>query len=83
VVFGVLAVARVIPNGFTSGECEFLRQLSEHAALAARLNEPDFWAQHAAESAQLSAQLEELEAATLQRYARWEELEAVRAAAEK
>jgi len=36
VVFGVLAVARVIPNAFTSGECEFLRQLSEHAALAAR-----------------------------------------------
>ena len=36
VVFGVLAVARKAPNAFTSGECEFLRQLSEHAALAAR-----------------------------------------------
>ncbi|MYN03088.1 response regulator [Pseudoduganella sp. DS3] len=36
VVFGVLAVARVAPNAFASGECEFLRQLSEHAALAAR-----------------------------------------------
>ncbi|KQZ44874.1 ATP-binding protein [Duganella sp. Root1480D1] len=36
VVFGVLAVARTIPNAFSSGECEFLRQLSEHAALAAR-----------------------------------------------
>ncbi|WP_342113788.1 ATP-binding protein [Pseudoduganella sp. OTU4001] len=36
VVFGVLAVARVAPNAFSSGECEFLRQLSEHAALAAR-----------------------------------------------
>lgn len=36
VVFGVLAVARVASNAFASGECEFLRQLSEHAALAAR-----------------------------------------------
>ncbi len=36
VVFGVLAVARTVPNAFSSGECEFLRQLSEHAALAAR-----------------------------------------------
>ena len=35
-VFGVLAVARCVPNSFASGECEFLRQLSEHAALAAR-----------------------------------------------
>ena len=34
-VFGVLVVARRQPNGFVSGECEFLRQLSEHAALAA------------------------------------------------
>jgi PAS domain S-box-containing protein len=33
-VFGVLVVARVQSQGFTSGECEFLRQLSEHAALA-------------------------------------------------
>jgi signal transduction histidine kinase/ActR/RegA family two-component response regulator len=33
-VFGVLAVARFQPEGFSSGECEFLRQLSEHAALA-------------------------------------------------
>ncbi|XLZ70763.1 ATP-binding protein [Massilia sp. SR12] len=36
VVFGVLAVAREASNAFASGECEFLRQLSEHAALAAR-----------------------------------------------
>ncbi|MCE3264364.1 MAG: two-component hybrid sensor and regulator [Pseudoduganella sp.] len=36
VVFGVLAVARNAPHAFASGECEFLRQLSEHAALAAR-----------------------------------------------
>jgi signal transduction histidine kinase/ActR/RegA family two-component response regulator len=34
-VFGVLVVARFPANGFVSGECEFLRQLSEHAALAA------------------------------------------------
>ena len=33
-VFGVLAVARFQAEGFSSGECEFLRQLSEHAALA-------------------------------------------------
>ena len=34
-VFGVLVVARFKAEGFASGECEFLRQLSEHAALAA------------------------------------------------
>jgi signal transduction histidine kinase/PAS domain-containing protein/ActR/RegA family two-component response regulator len=34
-VFGVLISARRQPNGFSSGECEFLRQLSEHVALAA------------------------------------------------
>ena len=34
-VFGVLAVARRAPESFSSGECEFLRQLSEHIALAA------------------------------------------------
>jgi PAS domain S-box-containing protein len=34
-VFGVLVVARREANAFTSGECEFLRQLSEHVALAA------------------------------------------------
>jgi len=33
-VFGVLAVARFEPEGFASGDCEFLRQLSEHVALA-------------------------------------------------
>jgi signal transduction histidine kinase/ActR/RegA family two-component response regulator len=33
-VFGVLMVARVEANAFESGECEFLRQLSEHVALA-------------------------------------------------
>ncbi len=34
-VFGVLIAARREPGSFVSGECEFLRQLSEHVALAA------------------------------------------------
>lgn len=34
-VFGVLLTARYAPDHFSSGECEFLRQLSEHVALAA------------------------------------------------
>ena len=34
-VFGVLVVARRDPESFFSPECEFLRQLSEHVALAA------------------------------------------------
>jgi signal transduction histidine kinase/CHASE3 domain sensor protein/ActR/RegA family two-component response regulator len=34
-VFGVLVAARRESHGFTSSECEFLRQLSEHVALAA------------------------------------------------
>ncbi len=34
-VLGALIVARTASNGFVSGECEFLRQLSEHVALAA------------------------------------------------
>ena len=34
-VFGVLIVARRQAGSFSVGECEFLRQLSEHAALAA------------------------------------------------
>jgi signal transduction histidine kinase len=33
-VFGVLVCARRKPEAFSSGECEFLRQLSEHVALA-------------------------------------------------
>lgn len=33
-VFGVLIAARAPTNGFSSGDCEFLRQLSEHIALA-------------------------------------------------
>lgn len=34
-VFGVLIASRIQTNGFASGDCEFLRQLSEHVALAA------------------------------------------------
>ena len=34
-VFGVLIAARREANSFSSGECEFLQQLSEHVALAA------------------------------------------------
>lgn len=34
-VFGILISARRAPESFSSGECEFLRQLSEHVALAA------------------------------------------------
>ena len=33
-IFGVLIAARRQPQGFVSGECEFLKQLSEHIALA-------------------------------------------------
>ncbi|MBV9769779.1 MAG: response regulator, partial [Bryobacterales bacterium] len=38
-VFGVLIAARHAPNSFSSGECEFLRQLSEHVALASHQSE--------------------------------------------
>lgn len=34
-VFGALIAARREPHSFSSGDCEFLRQLSEHVALAA------------------------------------------------
>jgi signal transduction histidine kinase/ActR/RegA family two-component response regulator len=34
-VFGVLIAARSEPESFSSGDCEFLRQVSEHVALAA------------------------------------------------
>ena len=33
-VFGVLVCARRAPQAFSSGDCEFLKQLSEHVALA-------------------------------------------------
>ncbi|HLX68524.1 MAG TPA: GAF domain-containing protein, partial [Verrucomicrobiae bacterium] len=34
-LFGVLVAARLKPGSFSSGDCEFLRMLSEHVALAA------------------------------------------------
>jgi signal transduction histidine kinase/ActR/RegA family two-component response regulator len=34
-IFGILLAARRQPDGFSGDECEFLRQLSEHVALAA------------------------------------------------
>jgi PAS domain S-box-containing protein len=34
-VFGILITARRTPDAFSSGDCEFLRQASEHTALAA------------------------------------------------
>ncbi|MCI0538656.1 MAG: PAS domain-containing protein [Verrucomicrobiales bacterium] len=33
-VFGILVCARIQPHAFSSADCEFLRQLSEHVALA-------------------------------------------------
>lgn len=41
-VFGVLVLARHTPDSFSSGDCEFLRQLCDHVSLAAnqaQLNE--------------------------------------------
>ena len=38
-VFGILIAGRRDPNSFSSGECEFLRQLSEHVALASHQSE--------------------------------------------
>ena len=35
-VFGVLLASRRQPQAFSSGECEFLKQLTEHTALAAQ-----------------------------------------------
>jgi len=38
-VFGVLVAARRQPEAFASGECEFLKHLSEHVALASHQSE--------------------------------------------
>ncbi|MBA3937652.1 MAG: PAS domain S-box protein, partial [Planctomycetes bacterium] len=38
-VFGVLITARAAAGSFSSGECEFLKQVSEHVALAAHQNQ--------------------------------------------
>lgn len=46
-LFGILTVARKEPNGFSSGECEFLRMLSEHVALAAHQTKLHMELEHA------------------------------------
>jgi len=38
-VAGILVAARRAPDGFSSGECDFLQQLSEHVALAVHQGE--------------------------------------------
>lgn len=48
-VFGVLVTARHAASSFSSGECEFLRQLSEHVALAANQTQLYTALQHAYE----------------------------------
>ena len=35
ITFGVLLISRNAPHSFSSGDCEFLKQLAEHTALAA------------------------------------------------
>jgi len=65
-VFGVLVAARRTPFSFTSVDCEFVRQLSAHVALAARQAELHAALQHAydelRESQQLVMQQERLRA---------------------
>lgn len=46
-VFGVLIAARRKPRSFSSGECEFLRQLCEHVALASHQSQVYEALQHA------------------------------------
>ena len=53
-VFGVLIAARRAPHSFSSGECEFLRQLSEHVALAANQAEIHGALQHAYDDLRLT-----------------------------
>lgn len=55
-VFGVLIVARHAINGFGSPDCEFLRQLSEHVALAAHQAETHAALQRAYEDLQQTQQ---------------------------
>jgi signal transduction histidine kinase/CheY-like chemotaxis protein len=55
-VFGVLICARTIPNAFSSGDCEFLRQLSEHVALAANQVQLYTELQHAFDELRVSQQ---------------------------
>jgi PAS domain S-box-containing protein len=55
-VFGVLIAARRTPHSFSSGECEFLRQLSEHVALAANQAGIHSALQHAYDDLRLTQQ---------------------------
>jgi signal transduction histidine kinase/ActR/RegA family two-component response regulator len=55
-VFGVLICARVLPHSFSSGDCEFLRQLSEHVALAANQVQLNTELQRAFDELRLSQQ---------------------------
>ena len=55
-VFGVLICGRSIPNAFSSGDCEFLRQLSEHVALAANQVQLHTELQHAFDELRVSQQ---------------------------
>jgi signal transduction histidine kinase/ActR/RegA family two-component response regulator len=53
-VFGVLVVARRAERAFSSGECEFLRQLCDHVSLAANQAQLHISLQKAYEDLQLS-----------------------------
>ena len=55
-VFGILVAARRQPDSFTSGDCEFLRQLSEHVALAAHQSQIYSALQHAYDDLRLTQQ---------------------------
>ena len=55
-IVGVLLAGRRAPDSFSSGECEFLRQLSEHVALAARQGELHASLQRAYDELRLSEQ---------------------------
>jgi signal transduction histidine kinase/ActR/RegA family two-component response regulator len=55
-VFGVLIAARREPGSFSSGDCEFLRQLSEHVALAAHEAQVRAALQHAYDDLRQSQQ---------------------------
>ncbi len=53
-VFGVLVVSRRAPQAFGSAECEFLRHLSEHVALAAHQTQLHGDLQHAYDDLRLT-----------------------------
>lgn len=55
-VFGVLIAARREANRFSSGECEFLKQLCEHVALAAHQTQLHSALQHAFDDLRQSQQ---------------------------